>query len=161
MNLPIENEIDIDDSLTEKINEIITETNLFNKGQVKMINLYFFYCINQTLEQYTKIVVPLKMGRLTKDELLTNILKHRMNDGRRFNINGIYAYQFDSDITEFLKNNECFVKEHLQVEDIQFQPMVELFQHYSSIFIILNNEKTRHTKKMYDTGNKRKTAKQV
>jgi hypothetical protein len=38
--------------------------------------------------------------------------------------------------------------------------MVELFQHYTSIFVILNNEKTRHTKKMYEAG-KRKTAKQV
>jgi hypothetical protein len=132
----------------------------FNKGQVDMVNLYFFYCINQTLEQYTKVVVPLKHGRLTKDDLLTNILKYRINDGRRFNINGIHAYQFDSEIIEFLKNNECSTKEHLQVEDIEFKPMVELFQHYSSIFIILNNEKTRHTKKMYETKrDKRKTAK--
>jgi hypothetical protein len=46
-----------------------------------------------------------------------------------------------------LQSNECNVKEHKQVVDIKFEPMVELFQHYSSIFIVLNNEKTKHTRK--------------
>jgi len=125
-----------------------------------MVNLYFFYCINQTLEQYTKVVVPLKLGKLSKDEILTNIMKYRVNDGRRFNVNGIYSYQFNSDIIEFIKDNECETKEYNQIEEIIFEPMVELFQHYSSIFIILNNQKTKHTKKMYDIPvSKRKTNK--
>ena len=158
MNLPIDYEVD--NKLTEKLEKILNETTMFNRSKVDMVNIYFFYCINQTLEQYTKIVVPLKIGNLSKDELLTNILKYRMNDGRRFNISGIYAYQFDSDIIQFLKDNECDVKEHTQVEDIKFEPMVELYQHYSSIFIILNNEKTKHTRKIYDKGvSKRKTSK--
>ena len=146
----------------------MNETNMFNKSNVDMVNLFFFYSINNTLEQYTKVVVPLKLGNLSKDELLTNILKYRMNDGRRYTLNGIYAYQFDRDIIEFLKDNECIVKEHKQVEDIKFVPMIELFQHHSSIFIILNNEKTKHTKKRYDStiststsGSKRKTSKMI
>jgi len=160
MNLPVDYEVDVDDKLTKKIEKIINETNMFNKSKVDMVNIYFFYCINQSLEQYTKVVVPLKIGKLSKDELLTNILKYRLNDGRRFNINGIYTYQFDADIIDFLKDNECDVKEYTQVEDIQFEPMVELYQHYSSIFIILNNEKTKHTRKIYDrSGSKRKTSK--
>ena len=160
MNLPIDYEVD--NKLTEKIEKILNETNIFNTSNVDMVNIYFFYCINQSLEQYTKIVVPLKNGILSKDELLTNILKYRMNDGRRFSINGIYNYQFDSNIITFLKDNDCDVKEHTQVEDIKFGPMIELFQHYSSIFIILNNEKTKHTRKIHDVkrdGSKRKTSK--
>ena len=160
MNIPIEYDSGIDESLNEKVQKIINDTNIFNTSNVEMINIYFFYCVNQSLEQYTKVVVPLKNGKLGKDELLTNILKYRMNDGRRFNINGIYAYQFDADIVEFLKENECELKEHTQVEDIQFHEMVDLYQHYSSIFIILNNEKTKHTRKIYDKGvSKRKTSK--
>jgi hypothetical protein len=161
MNLP-EMDKDVDDKLTEKIEKIMNETTMFNKSAVDMINIYFFYCVNNTLEQYTKIVVPLKVGILKKDELLTNILKHRTNDGRRFNINGIYAYQFNTDVLEFFKNEECEFKEHSQVEDIIFEPMVELFQNYSSIFIILNNEKTKHTRKIHDVpilSGKRKTIK--
>lgn len=161
MNLPVEVD-ELSEEITKKVEKIINETTMFNKSNVDMVNLYFFYCINNSLEQYTKVVVPLKAGVLTKDELLTNILKFRMNDGRRFNINGIYAYQFDSDIVEFLKDNECPVKEHKQVEDITFDPMVEVFQHHSSVFIIFNNEKTKHTKKLYEsTGSKRKTSKMV
>ena len=158
MNLPVEVD-ELSEEITRKVEKIMNETTMFNKSNVDMVNLYFFYCINNSLEQYTKVVVPLKIGNLSKDDLLTNILKHRINDGRRYNLNGIYAYQFDSDIVEFLKDNECPVKEHKQVEDIKFEPMVELFQHHSSIFIILNNEKTKHTKKMYETTSKRKTIK--
>jgi hypothetical protein len=161
MNLP-EMDKDVDNKLTEKIEKIMNETTMFNKSTVDMINIYFFYCVNNSLEQYTKIVVPLKVGILKKDELLTNILKHRTNDGRRFNINSIYAYQFDADIVEFLKNEVCEFDEHTQVEDIVFKPMVELFQNYSSLFIILNNEKTKHTRKIHDVpsiSGKRKTIK--
>jgi hypothetical protein len=142
-----EMEVEVDEKLYEKIEKIVNETNVFNKSNVEMVNLYFFYCVNKSLEQYTKVVIPLKLGNLSKDDLLTNILKYRLVDGRRFNVNGIYAYQFDTDIVEFLKDNECNVKEHTKVEDIKFEPMVELFQHYSSIFIVMNNEKTKHTRK--------------
>jgi uncharacterized sodium:solute symporter family permease YidK len=165
MNIPVDYDSGIDERVTEKLEKIINETNMFNTSNVDMVNIYFFYCVNQSLEQYTKVVVPLKLGKLSKDDLLTNILKYRMNDGRRFNINGIYAYQFDTDVVDFIQNNECELKEHTQVEDIQFDPMIELYQHYSSIFIILNNEKTKHTRKIYDKvdkidkGTKRKTSK--
>jgi hypothetical protein len=166
MNIPIDYDSEIDERITEKLEKILNETNMFNQSNVDMVNIYFFYCVNQSLEQYTKVVVPLKIGKLSKDELHLNLLKYRMNDGRRFNLNAIYAYQFDADLVEFLKNNECELKEHTQIEDIQFDPMIELYQHYSSIFIILNNEKTKHTRKIYDkvdkgTVSKRKTSKVI
>jgi len=164
MNIPIDYDSGIDERITEKLEKILNETNMFNTSNVDMVNIYFFYCVNQTLEQYTKVVVPLKIGKLSKDDLHLNLLKYRMNDGRRFNINSIHAYQFDASLIEFLKNNECDLKEYTQVEDIQFEPMIELYQHYSSIFVILNNEKTKHTRKIYDkidkgTVSKRKTSK--
>lgn len=163
MNIPIDYDSGIDERITEKLEKIINETNMFNTSNVDMVNIYFFYCVNQTLEQYTKVVVPLKIGKLSKDDLHLNLLKYRMNDGRRFNINSIHAYQFDAGLIDFLKNNECDLKEYTQVEDIQFEPMIELYQHYSSIFIILNNEKTKHTRKIYDKdkGTKRKTSKVI
>ena len=162
MNLPVEVD-ELSEEITRKVEKIMNETTMFDKSNVDMVNLYFFYCINHSWEQYTKVVVPLKLVNLSKDELLTNILKYRINDGRRYNLNGIYAYQFDSEIVEFLKDNDCPVKEHKQVEDIKFEPMIDLFQHHSSIFIILNNEKTKHTKKLYENvnGSKRKTSKMV
>ena len=147
----------IDEDLTEKIETIMNETTMFEKTDLKMVNIYFFYCVNQSLEEYTKVVVPLKLGSLSKDELLTTILKYRTHDGRRFNVSGIYDYHFNVDLIKFLKDDECPLREH-QVEAIKFDSNIEVFQHYSSIFILLNNEKTKHTKKMYETG-KRKTLK--
>ena len=160
MNVPndsIDNSIDED--LTEKINKIMNETTYFNSSTVNMVNIYFFYCINHSLEQYTKVVVPLKLGVLNKDELLATILKYRTSDGRRFNVSGIYSYQFTQDITTFLKESSLTMNEHSQVEEITFKPMIELFQHHSSIFILLNNEKMKNTKKLYDSKPKRKTMK--
>ena len=49
-------EVEIDEKLYEKIEKIVNETNVFNKSNVEMINLYFFYCVNKSLEQYTKIL---------------------------------------------------------------------------------------------------------
>lgn len=163
MNFPIDSDIDeeVTEELIERIEQIVNETNLFNKSNVEMVNIYFFYCVNESLEQYTKIVLPLKVGLLTKGELHRNVLKYRNHDGRRYILNSIHSYQFDSDIVEFLNNNECDVKEHTKIEEIVFEPMVELFQHYSSIFVIYNNEKTKHTKKLYEAvpKSKRKTIK--
>jgi len=155
MNLPMDELVDED--LTEKIEKIMNETNMFQSGLVSMVNIYFFYCVNQTLEEYTKVVVPLKIGTLSKDELLTTILKYRLHDGRRFNVSGIYDYHFNVDLIHFLQEDECSMREH-QVETIKFDPNIELFHHYTSIFVLLNNEKTKHTKKMYEVG-KRKTLK--
>jgi len=155
MNLPIDEMIDED--LTEKI-EKMKDTTMFQTGIPTMVNIYFFYCVNQSLEQYTKVVVPLKLGSINKDELLTTILKYRIHDGRRFNVAGIYDYHFNVDLIEFLKNDECLMKEH-QVETIKFDNNIEIFQHYTSIFILLNNEKTKNTKKMYENKDKRKTLK--
>ena len=164
MNLPIYSNIDstIDNDLSEKINKIMNETTYFNQSIVNMVNIYFFYCINHNLEQYTKVVVPLKLGVLNKDDLLATILKYRTNDGRRFNVSGIYNYQFTpSDLSTFIKENNLEMNEFSQVEEITFKPMIELFQHHSSVFILLNNEKVKNTKKIYDSKPKRRTMKMV
>jgi len=150
----------IDTDLSDKINRIMKETTYFNNSSVNLANIYFFYCINHTLEQYTKIVVPLKLGVLNKDELLATILKYRTNDGRRFNVSGIYNYQFNPlDLATFIKENTLEMNEFTQVEEITFKPMIELFQHHSSVFILLNNEKVKNTKKLYDNKPKRRTMK--
>jgi len=152
----------VDENLNEKIEKLLKETSIFNKSSAEMVNIYFFYSVNQTLEEYTKIVVPLKGGNLNKDDLLTNILKYRLHDGRRYMINGIYSYHFNSEINTFLKDNVCSTKEYSQMQDIKFEPNIDLFHHYTSIFILLNNEKTRHTKKMHESKestSKRKTNK--
>jgi len=73
------------------------------------------------------------------------------------NVAGVYGYHFNTDLIEFLKTDECPLKEY-QVETIHFEQNIEIFQHYTSVFVVLNNEKTRQTKKMYELG-KRKTLK--
>lgn len=149
MNLP--HDTVIDNALHDKIKHITKDTNYFNIDKVESVNLYFFYSVNNILEKYNKLVIPLKNGKLSKDELMTNIVKNRMNDGRRFNINSIYSYQFNTEeIAKFVTEPKLKMEEYAQVQDIQFKPMIELFQHHCSIFVLLNNEKMKHSKKIYD-----------
>jgi hypothetical protein len=59
MNVPMDEMVNED--LTEKIQKILNETNMFQNTLPTMVNVYFLYCVNQSLEQYTKVVLPLKL----------------------------------------------------------------------------------------------------
>ena len=70
-------------------------SSLFDKSKVKDIHLFFFYVINKKLESFKRIDLSISDSVLTKNELLSNILKNKKEDGRKFNITGIYKYHFN------------------------------------------------------------------
>lgn len=131
----------------------LEKTNLFDKGPVKDIHLYFFYVINQKLENYKRIDLSTKYSVLTKDLLLGHILKNKKEDGRKFNITGIYKYHFNpsnlSDVIDDHYLSDCFHSFN-KVDDIAYEESIEIFQDYSSLFIILQNEKSVKTKRNVD-----------
>jgi hypothetical protein len=52
------------------------------------------------------------------------------------------------------------MNEYKNVEDIVFNSSIDYFEHHNSVFVLLSNEKSKHTKK---SGNipKKKTLKNV
>ncbi len=140
----------------EKMKENIKKlenTTLLDKSKVKDIHLFFFYVINQKLETYKRMDLSLVDSTLSKNILLSHILKNKKEDGRKFNITGIYKYHFNEDnLCNFIESNvlsDWFTSLN-KVEDIPYDESIEIFQDYSSLFIILQNEKAIKTKRQVE-----------
>jgi hypothetical protein len=135
----------------------------FVKEDVSNINIYFLYSVNNVCEQYKKIVVNVVDGRFTKDELYSEIIKNRNEAGRRYNVNGVYSYNFNVDeLFEFIETDQddhCF-KEYKQIENVDFKPSFNYFQHHNSLFVFFTNEKGKSTRRSGQSS-KKKTAKNV
>jgi len=140
--------------MNENIEKLQNTTDIFDISEVKDVHLFFLYTINQKLESFKRIDVKLNRSTLTKNDLLSSILKNKKEDGRKFNITGLYKYNFtETNLADFLNNNtlsKCFTTLS-KVDDIQYEPTIELFHDYSSLFIVLQNEKSAKTKKQLTT----------
>lgn len=138
--------------IKETIKKLQT-SSLFDKSKVNDIHLFFFYVINKKLESFKRIDLSISDSVLTKNELLTNILKNKKEDGRKFNITGIYKYHFnETDLSDFVDNNtlSSWFTSLSKVDDVPYEESIEIFQDYTSLFIVLQNEKSVKTKKQTD-----------
>ena len=127
--------------------EIEKHLDSFTKVTPEYVNIYFLYVVNNQCDEYAKEVVPLKNGVLAKDDLLAEIVKKR-NDGRRFNISGVYSYNFNvDDLADFVEKGDKGFIQHNSVDAIPYTESIDYFQHHNSLFIFLTNEKNKHTKK--------------
>ena len=135
---------EIDEDIANSIEKIKDQ---FNRVDVQSIYIYFLYIVNQSCETYKRIVIPINDGVLTKDTLMAEIIKNRNDSGRRFNVTGIYNYNFDKDdLVEFM-NNGHVLNEFTNVVDIPFNKSIDYFEHHNAAFIFLSNEKSKNTKK--------------
>ena len=110
----------------------LCETGYFKKSPNQFVNIYFFYAINGHCEQYKKSVLPLKLGVLTREDFMAEIISHRIDTGRRYNVSSIYSYKVETkedEIEEFVKTANVPFTTYTQVEAISFPPSLELFQH--------------------------------
>jgi hypothetical protein len=147
----------VEENLREEIEK---HGSNFTKATPEFVNIYFFYIVNHQCDEYMKEVVPLNQGVLSKDSLLAEIVKKR-NDGRRFNISGMYGYHFNvEDLAGFVENGDQGFHEYTEIESIDYNPTIDYFQHHNSLFVFLSNEKNIHTKKK-SIAPKRKTAKAI
>ena len=135
---------EIEQDITNSIEKLKDQ---FNRVDVQNIYIYFLYVVNQSCETYKRIVVPINDGVLTKDSLMAEIIKNRNDSGRRFNVTGIYNYNFDTeDLVNFMNNGHTF-NEFTNVHDIPFNKSIDYFEHHNAAFIFLSNEKNKNTKK--------------
>jgi hypothetical protein len=150
------------EQLKEKIIKLQKESNLFLEKELKDIHLFFLYTINHKLETFKRIDLKLHKSILSKNDLLSEILKHKRDDGRKFNITGLYKYHFVEDLSQFVDTNvlSSSFSSLGSVDDVHYCNNMELFQDYSSLFIVLQNEKSVKTKKQIDT-KKNKTIRKI
>jgi len=121
--------------------------NNSNVIEIQNIYVYFFYIVNNTCDTYKREIVNLTNGTLLKENLMTEIVKNRNDSGRRFNVSGIYSYNFDTtDLTNFVDNELPFT-EYNNVDNIKFNNTIDFFEHHNSLFVFFTNEKNKNTKK--------------
>ena len=137
-----------DETVEQNLNELLdTFNNKINIIEVQNVYVYFFYVIQNTCDIYKRIIVPLTNGVLTKENLMTEIVKNRNESGRRFNVSGIYNYNFDNtDLKEFLNNGKQ-MDEYKNVDNVKYNNSIDFFEHHNSLFVFLTNEKNKNTKK--------------
>jgi hypothetical protein len=134
----------IDKNYEEMINNFKNNSNVI---EIENIYVYFFYNVNNTCDSYKREIVNLTNGTLLKETLMKEIVKNRNDSGRRFNVSGIYSYNFDTtDLTNFL-DNEIEFKEYTNVYNIKFNNSIDFFEHHNSLFVFFTNEKNKNTKK--------------
>ncbi len=140
------------------------EEDYFNLVDNQYVNIYFFYSINGSCEQYKKVVLPLKLSNLTKEDFMAEIIKNRNNHGRRFNVSGIYSFKnslTSDELESFLTNPEKhnMFYEYKQVETISFGKSIEIFQHHNSVFVYLSCDQSKKSRKSIHPTNGRKSLK--
>jgi hypothetical protein len=95
---------------------------------------------------------------------MAEIIKYRVNAGRKFNVIGIYSYrpEFTNDeLEQFVTLPvNCFFS-HSQVETIRFPESIELFQHHNSVFILMSSDQVKKTLKSGTGNSGRKTVKNM
>jgi hypothetical protein len=157
MNFPIPSLNEITPSDIKMLNNLCEdEEEYFNLVDNQYVNIYFFYSINGNCEQYKKVVLPLKLSALTKEDFMAEIMKNRNNHGRRFNLSGIYSFKntLDKDnLQSFVTNPEKsnMFYEYKQVEAISFNKSIEIFQHHNSVFVFLSCDQNKKSRKSFVT----------
>jgi hypothetical protein len=95
-------------------------------------------------------VIPLKLGVLTREDFMAEIISHRIDTGRRYNVSNIYSYKVETkenEIEEFVKTANVPFTTYTQVEAITFPPSLELFQHHNSVFVFLSSDQAKKSRK--------------
>ena len=82
---------------------------------------------------------------------MAEIISHRMDNGRRYNVSSIYSYKVETkehELVDFVKNPNVPFNIYTQVESISFPPSLELFQHHNSVFVILSSDQTKKSRRV-------------
>ena len=139
--------------IIEKMNYLIHETDYFNQGNKNDgVNVFLFYMTNKKLENYKKISVPLTMNKISKDNLVSIILKNKNVYGNKYTITGITKYNFDlskDKLSDFILNDDDyeFMTPVTKLSEIPFNVSIDIFQNYNYLFVFLNNNSKRKTRK--------------
>lgn len=156
------NSVENPEQMCEHLDHVMKTTPLFNREQVQDIHIFFLYVVNQKLENYCRMDMGLKGAKLSKNDLLAEILKRKKDDGRNFHITGLYTYNLQEDLKTLIRTEQptTSFQTLAKLDDVVFAPSVNVFQDYSSLFVLLQNEKSIKTKRTLEP-KKNKTIRKV
>lgn len=150
-----------DDEILNSYDEIIKNNNYFVENDiVELINGYIFYIENNNFINYKKLEIDITNNTINKKNLISLIYNYNNLHSKKFDLTGIYKFEPIVDknkIKDFCKNtnNYNFITKYDKIEDITFNPNVELFSDNCCIILFFS----RNTKKEENEENKKKKKK--
>ena len=145
------------DELLDNLDHLIHNSKLFSmSSNVNSINVCVFYIENKGLQNYKKYEVQINKNTLKKKELLTLILNNNKHYTKKYDLTGIYQYKFTlkpEELKTFSASSDKynFIKSHNKVEELVYDPCIELFNSNNCLFLIFSK----------DTQKKRQVAKKT
>ena len=141
------------DELLDNLEHLIQNSRLFNlSSNINNVNVCVFYIENKELHNYKKYEVQINQNTLKKKELLTLILNNNKHYTKKYDLIGIYQYKFTlkpEELKNFASNQTSynFIECHKKVQDVTYDPCIELFNSNNSLFLFFSKDSQKRTKK--------------
>ena len=116
-------------------------SNIFKScKQQDFLTCYIFYLEDKQLINYKKYEIQINNNKITKNELMTLHLNNQKLHNKEFGLTGIYKYELnikENKIRHFCENSADynFLSEYTSIEDIYFNPSIEMFSDNNSIML--------------------------
>ena len=141
------------EELLDNLEHLIQNSKLFNlSANINTVNVCVFYIENKELNNYKKYEVQINQNTLKKKELLTLILNNNKHYTKKYDLIGIYQYKFTlkpEELKNFASNQTeyNFIECYRTVQDITYDPCIELFNGNNSLFLFFSKDNQKRTKK--------------
>ena len=145
--------IDINsEDILENLTNLLENSNFFKKGStISSLRCIIFYLDDKNIINFEKSEIEIKNNKLTKKELISIILDNKKYNSEKYDLTGIYKFELnlkESEVKNFCQNPEqfSFTTQYENIEDIVFNPSIELFNDSCKILLFFS-KKSNITKK--------------
>lgn len=156
-----------EDEILDHMEEVIKKSSVFQVNEtIDFVKSYIFYCENDKLLNFKRIVLDVNKNKISKKELLALVLKNNKHQNKKFDLTGIYKYELnieEDNIKEFCKSPHdfSFITQYRNIEDILFEPGIELFNDNNTLILFFNRNQSTNKNMPSNPKPKNKTQKKV
>lgn len=133
-----------DNDIIENMDELLEESEIFQiNANIDFVKCYLFYAEGNKILNFKKTELDIRENKMSKKELLALVLKNNKLQSKKFDLIGIYKYELNletSKIKDFCKSPQdySFVTQYNNIEDILFQPGIELFNDNNAMILLFS-----------------------
>lgn len=150
------------EDIVDNLKNILENSNILKTSHdIDSLKCIIFYLDDNTVSNYQKNKIEIHNNRISKTEMMKLILENRTNNSKKYDLTGIYKFDVnlqEDRITDFAENpdNFSFLKRYNTIQEITFNPCIELFNDSSAVVLIFTKkhnttdkvEHNKHTRKI-------------
>ena len=137
------------DDIFENFENIINESHMFSvNSRIDNLNTFIFYVDDGEVVNYKRYEIDIDNGVLKKKDFLTLVLNNNKYYSQTYDLIGIYKYGFNlqqEDLKTFCNDHisHSFITSYTKLDDIVFEPCIELFKENNCLFLFFNKQKPK------------------